>query len=112
MVPLMPNFPLAVTLLLVRYSISQMDVPTRQSYLMAVVSPEERAAASGVTAVARSLGAALAPWLATRFLSAENVLLAGMPFYLAGGIKVLYDLLLYREFVTMKPPEESSPRNL
>ena len=112
LVPLMPNFPLAVTLLLVRYSISQMDVPTRQSYVMAVVSPEERAAASGVTAVARSLGAALAPWLATRFLNADNVLLAGMPFYLAGGIKVLYDLLLYREFVTMKPPEESSPSNL
>ena len=106
LVPLMPNFPLALTLFLIRYSISQMDVPTRQSYVMAVVSPEERSAAAGVTAMARSLGAALSPWLATRFLGSDNVLLAGMPFYLAGGIKVLYDLLLYREFVSLKPPEE------
>lgn len=111
LVPLMPNFPLALTLLLIRYSISQMDVPTRQSYVMAVVSPEERSAAAGVTAMARSLGAALSPWLATRFLGSENVLLAGMPFYLAGGIKVLYDLLLYREFVSLKPPEESKPKS-
>ncbi len=112
LVPLMPNFPLALTLLLIRYSISQMDVPTRQSYVMAVVSPEERSAAAGVTAMARSLGAALSPWMATRFLGADSVLLAGMPFYLAGGIKVLYDLLLYREFVTLQPPEETalSPR--
>ena len=106
LVPLMPNFPLALTLLLIRYSISQMDVPTRQSYVMAVVSPEERSAAAGVTAMARSLGAALSPWMATRFLGADNVLLAGMPFYLAGGLKVVYDLLLYREFVALKPPEE------
>ena len=111
LVPLMPNFPLALTLLLIRYSISQMDVPTRQSYVMAVVAPEERSAAAGVTAMARSLGAALSPWMATRFLDSDNLLLAGMPFFLAGGIKVLYDLLLYREFVTLKTPEESARRN-
>ena len=110
LVPLMPNFPLALTLLLIRYSISQMDVPTRQSYVMAVVAPEERSAAAGVTAMARSLGAALSPWMATRFLDSDNLLLAGMPFFLAGGIKVLYDLLLYREFVTLKTPEESAHR--
>ncbi len=110
LVPLMPNFPLALTLLLIRYSISQMDVPTRQSYVMAVVLPEERSAAAGVTAMARSLGAALSPWLATRFLGASNVWLAGMPFFLAGVIKVLYDILLYRQFVALKPPDESSPR--
>ena len=107
LVPLMPNFPLALTLLLIRYSISQMDVPTRQSYVMAVVSPEERSAAAGVTAMARSLGAALSPWLATPLVGSANVLIAGMPFFLAGGIKVLYDLLLYREFVSLKPPEET-----
>jgi MFS family permease len=107
LVPLMPNFPLALTLLLIRYSISQMDVPTRQSYVMAVVDPEERSAAAGVTSMARSLGAALSPWMATRFLGSDNIWLAGMPFYLAGGIKVLYDLLLYREFVTLKTPEEA-----
>jgi len=110
LVPLMPNFPLALTLLLIRFSISQMDVPTRQSYVMAVVSADERSAAAGVTAMARSLGAALSPWLATRFLGSDNVWLAGMPFYLAGGIKVVYDLLLYREFVSLKPPEETKPQ--
>ena len=110
LVPLMPNFPLALTLLLIRYSISQMDVPTRQSYVMAVVSPEERSAAAGVTAMARSLGAALSPMLATPLVGSANVLIAGMPFFLAGGIKVLYDLLLYREFVSLKPPEESKPQ--
>ena len=61
LMPLMPNLPLAITLLLLRFSISQMDVPTRQSYTMAVVAPDERSAASGVTAIARSVGAALSP---------------------------------------------------
>src|SRR5207247_1305376 len=61
LVPLMPSLPLAILVLLARFSISQMDVPTRQSYLMAVVGPEERSAAGGVTGVARTIGAALAP---------------------------------------------------
>ena len=67
LVPLMPTFGWAVTLLLMRFAISQMDVPTRQAYLMSVVSPDERAAAAGVTSVARSIGAALSPSLATVF---------------------------------------------
>ena len=61
LVPLMPTLPLAVLVLLVRFSISQMDVPARQSYIMAVVTPEERSAAAGVTGVARTLGAAISP---------------------------------------------------
>src|SRR6202043_395767 len=65
LVPLMPNLKLAVLVLLIRFSISQMDVPTRQSYTMAVVRPEERSAAAGVTAVARSVGASMSPMLAT-----------------------------------------------
>src|SRR5439155_21499854 len=61
LVPLMPNVTLATLLLLLRFSISQMDVPTRQSYVMAVVSPEERSAAAGITGVARTIGAAISP---------------------------------------------------
>lgn len=64
LVPLMPNLPLAITVLMLRFSISRMDVPTRQSYTMAVASPEERSAASGVTGVARSIGASVSPMLA------------------------------------------------
>ncbi len=93
LVPLMPTLELAVAVLLVRFSISQMDVPTRQSYTMAVVPPEERSAASGVTGVARSLGAAVSPLLAAVLVG--HPLLRSVPFFLAGGIKIGYDLLLY-----------------
>lgn len=105
LVPLMPSLPLAIGVLLLRFSISQMDVPTRQSYTMAVVAPDERSAASGVTAIARSVGAAVSPSLTGIFLSVPALL--SMPFFLAGGLKIIYDLLLYRSFRMMKPPEES-----
>jgi MFS family permease len=98
LVPLMPSVWLAIVVLLLRFSISQMDVPTRQSYTMAVVSPDERSAAAGVSGVARSIGAALSPSLAALFL-ADSALLS-LPFFLAGGIKIAYDLLLYRAFAT------------
>ena len=104
LVPLMPTLPLAITVLLLRFSISQMDVPTRQSYTMAVVSPDERSAASGVTSIARSLGAAVSPSLTGIFFAVPALL--SVPFYLAGGLKIVYDLLLYRGFRTMRPPEE------
>jgi MFS family permease len=104
LVPLMPNLELAVLVLLLRFSISQMDVPTRQSYTVAVVDPDERSAAAGVTGVARSVGAAVAPTLAMLLLA--NPALLGMPFFLGGGIKILYDLLLYRSFAAVKPEEE------
>jgi MFS family permease len=107
LVPLMPNLGLAVTVLLLRFSISQMDVPTRQSYTVAVVHPDERSAASGVTAVARSIGSAVSPMLATSLIGIPS--LAGVPFFLAGGIKILYDLLLYQRFAAVRPPEESQP---
>jgi MFS family permease len=103
-VPLMPNLPLAIGVLLVRFSISQMDVPTRQSYTMAVVAPDERSAASGVTAIARSVGAAVSPMLTGFFFSVP--MLFSAPFFLTGGLKIVYDLLLYRSFQTVKPPEE------
>ncbi len=104
LVPLMPNLPLAITILWLRTSISQMDVPTRQSYTMAVVSPDERSAAAGVTAIARSIGASVTPSLAGVLLS--NAMLLSMPFFLAGGLKIVYDLALYRSFRALKPPEE------
>jgi MFS family permease len=104
LVPLMPTSSLAVLVLLVRFSISQMDVPTRQSYLMAVVSPEERSAAAGITGVARTIGAAISPLL-VGFMFARPTLI-NLPFFIAGTLKITYDLLLYRAFVAVQPPEE------
>lgn len=104
LMPLMPNLPIAIALLLMRFSISQMDVPTRQSYTMAVVSPDERSAASGVTSIARSVGAALSPSLAGIFISSSALI--NVPFFLCGGLKIIYDLALWREFSAVKPPEE------
>ena len=108
LVPLMPNLPLAVLVLLVRFSISQMDVPTRQSYIMAVVSKEERSAAAGITGVARTTGAAIGP-LFVGFMFARPSWV-NAPFFIAGTLKILYDVLLYREFVGVQPPEEEDSR--
>ena len=94
LVPLMPNFWLAITVLLLRSSISQMDVPARQSYTMAVVAPDERSAASGLTTVARSVGAAVSPLLAGLLMA--NPLLFSLPFFVAGGLKIAYDVTLYK----------------
>ncbi len=94
LVPLMPNFTLAISMLLLRFSISQMDVPTRQAYTMAVVDPDERSAAAGITGIARSVGASLSPVAAGALLS---VFLGG-PFIIAGCLKIVYDLILYRSF--------------
>jgi MFS family permease len=107
LVPLMPSLPLAIAVLLARFSISQMDVPTRQSYTMAVVAPDERSAASGVTSIARSVGAALSPSLSGLLLSIPGLL--SLPFFLCGGLKITYDLILYRNFKALKPPEEKVP---
>jgi MFS family permease len=107
LVPLMPNLPLAIAMLLLRFSISQMDVPTRQSYTMAVVSPDERSAAAGITGIARTTGASLAPVFTGPLLA--HAALLSVPFFLSGGLKIVYDLLLYRSFRTIKPPEEKEP---
>jgi MFS family permease len=106
LVPLMPNLPLAMAVLLLRFSISQMDVPTRQSYTTAVVRPDERSAAAGVTGVARSIGAAPSQYIAAALLGIPALM--SVPFFLAGGIKILYDLLLYRGFSRLTPPEEKN----
>jgi MFS family permease len=104
LVPLMPNLPLAIAVLLLRFSISQMDVPTRQSYTMAVVAPDERSAAAGITGLARTTGASLSPVFTGPLLA--NAALMNVPFFLSGGLKIIYDLLLYRSFKAIKPPEE------
>ena len=97
LVPFMPSLQLAVAVLFARFSISQMDVPTRQSYLMAVVSPEERSAAGGITGVARTIGAGLAPMFAGLLFAQPGLINA--PFFIAGALKIVYDLALYRSFV-------------
>lgn len=105
LVPLMPNLPLAVVMLLVRNSLSQLDVPTRQSYTMAVVDPDERAASAGILSVARNAGAALAPLFTGPILAVPSL---GLPFLLAGGLKIIYDLWIFAVFRKVKPPEEKS----
>jgi len=104
LVPFMPSLGLAIALLLVRFSISQMDVPTRQSYTMAVVSPDERSAAAGITGVARTIGASLSPVFTGIFMS--NPALLGLPFIFSGGLKIIYDLALFSNFRAVRPPEE------
>lgn len=102
--PLMPNLPLAITLLLLRSLLSQMDVPTRNSYVMAVVTPAERPAAASVTAVPRSLATATSPLISGWLLGLTTF---GWPLIIGGGLKIVYDLLLLRMFRTVRPPEEA-----
>jgi hypothetical protein len=104
LVPLMPSLSSAVAVLLARFAISQMDVPARQSYTAAVVDADERSAAAGVTGVARTAGASLAPVIAGLLLGRPG--LSGIPFVIAGGLKLIYDAALYRLFRHLKPPEE------
>jgi MFS family permease len=104
LVPLMPNLRLAILVLLLRFSISQMDVPTRQSYIMAVVPPDERSAAAGITGVARTIGAAISPLFVGMMFARPSWI--NVPFFIAGTLKIIYDLLLYKQFIAVQPPEE------
>ncbi|MFO1304650.1 MAG: MFS transporter [Burkholderiales bacterium] len=103
-VPFAGSLPVAVALLCVRSLLSQMDVPTRNSYVMAIVTPEERPAAAGVTAVPRSLASAASPLLAGYLLSLSPF---GWPLVAAGGFKIVYDLLLLAMFRRVRPREEA-----
>ncbi|MDB5074526.1 MAG: hypothetical protein JWO42_705 [Chloroflexi bacterium] len=96
-VPLMPSFPLAAAVLLVRQLLSQMDVPTRQAYTMAMVAPEERTAAASVTSLARSAGSATSPIISGALLQG-SLLTLGLPFLISGAVKVVYDLALWQTF--------------
>jgi hypothetical protein len=102
--PLMPNLELSVLVLLVRHLLSQLDVPTRQFYAMAVVDPDERAASAGIMSVARNTGAAIAPLFTGAVLAVPSV---GLPFLLAGGLKIVYDLSIFILFRHVRPPEET-----
>jgi MFS family permease len=107
LVPFMPSLGPAIVLLLVRSALSQMDVPTRTSYVMAVVTPAERTAAASVTAVPRSLAAAVSPMLAGSLLAVSGF---GWPLVIGGGLKIVYDLTLLAMFRKVRPPEESADR--
>jgi MFS family permease len=100
---LAPTLPIALVLLLIRAALSQMDVPTRSSYVMAVVTPSERAAAASFTSVPRSLAAAASPALAGALFAAS---FRAWPLVICGGLKILYDVLLLVQFRHRKPPEE------
>jgi len=106
LVPLMPTPALAVALLLARSALSQMDVPTRNSYVMAVVTPPERAAAASITSVSRSLASSASPLLAGWLLGFSAF---GWPLIVAGALKIVYDFALLATFRKLRPPEESAP---
>lgn len=106
LVPFMPTFGLAVAVLLARHLISQMDVPTRQSYVNAIVPAAERSAANGLTTTVRQFGTALGPLVAGPLMAVPA--LAGWCFVVGGGLKAIYDLILWRTFAAIKPPEEKN----
>jgi MFS family permease len=108
LLPLMPNFVLAATILLVRQLLSQMDIPTRQAYTMALVAPDERTAAAAVTSLARSAGSASSPVFAGLMLQG-SLLTLGIPFLLAGTLKVGYDLMLWAVFRRVDIEERALP---
>ena len=103
LIPFMPDLGWAIALLFLRAALSQMDVPTRSSYVMAIVPPAERPAAASITSVPRSLASAASPFLAGWLLTLSSF---GWPLLAAGGIKIVYDVLLYALFHNVKPPEE------
>ena len=107
LVPLAPTAWLAIALFLMRMSISQMDVPTRQSYTMAVVDADERTATAGITNVARTTASAISPAIAGIAFSAAAL---GAPFLAAGALKIVYDGLIWRTFRNVRPPEEAARR--
>jgi len=105
LVPFAPNLPVAIALLVARSALSEMDVPTRTSYVMAVVRPEERPATASITAVPRSLASSLSPLLAGYLL---NVSTFGWPLIFGGSLKAAYDILLFLRFRRVAPPEEGA----
>jgi MFS family permease len=104
LVPFMPSFTSAAVVLLLRHLLSQMDVPTRQAYTMALVAPEERPAAAGLTGSARALAQACAPFIAGVSMA---VTATGLPFFLCGGLKIVYDLALFLRFRGVRLEEEN-----
>ncbi|MEP7063341.1 MAG: MFS transporter [Betaproteobacteria bacterium] len=104
-IPFMPSLSYVIALLFIRSALSQMDVPTRSSYVMAIVPPPERPAAASVTAVPRSLASAISPFLSGYLLGGSSF---GWPFLIAGALKIVYDVLLFAMFRKVRPPEEDT----
>jgi predicted MFS family arabinose efflux permease len=102
-VPIAPSFGVAAVLFLLREGLVEMDVPTRQSYVMAVVEPDQRTFASGITHLVRLGGWALGPMLAGPLMAMMSI---GAPLIVGAGMKIGYDLLLYTGFRKLRPPEE------
>ena len=102
-IPLMPDVSYAIALLFVRSALSQMDVPTRSSYVMAIVPPAERPAAASITSVPRSMASAASPFVSGYMLGLSSF---GWPLVAAGVVKIVYDLLLLTMFRKVRPPEE------
>jgi MFS family permease len=105
-VPFVDSLPVVLALLFVRAALSQMDVPTRSSYVMAIVLPEERPAAASITAVPRSLASAASPLITGYMLGLSTF---GWPLVAAGVLKIAYDLMLLAMFGKIRPPEETKP---
>ena len=105
LVPFAPSLGHAIVLLFLRSALSQMDVPTRTSYVMAIVSPEERPAAASITSVPRSLAAAVSPFVSGYMLGVSPF---GWPLVVGGGVKIVYDMLLLAKFRKIRPPEETN----
>jgi predicted MFS family arabinose efflux permease len=103
LIPVMPTLPLAILVLLLRHALAQMDVPARGSYVVAVVHPDERTAATGVTTLARTAAQAVSPAIAGVALQLASL---GAPFFIAGALKIVYDLGLYMSFRRLKPADE------
>ena len=102
-VPFAPSFPIAAILFLIREGLVEMDVPTRQSYAMAVVDPDERTATAGITNVARTAATAVSPTFVGMAFSAAAL---GLPFFISGTLKIAYDLAIWFSFRDVRPPEE------
>jgi MFS family permease len=105
--PLAPSAPGAAALFLAREALVEMDVPTRQSYMMAIVPPEQRTFISGVTNVTRLVGWAVGPMIAGVVMQGVG---SATPLFIGGGLKICYDVLLYRQFHRLRAPEESVTR--
>ena len=99
-----PTFPIAIGIYLARMSLSQMDVPTRQSYIVAVVKEDERIAAASITNTSRNIAQAVSPSLAGAIIQSLSL---SAPFVVGGMLKIVYDIGVYVNFRKIKPPEES-----
>ena len=104
-IPFMPELSYVIVLLIIRSALSQMDVPTRSSYVMAIVPAAERPAAASITSVPRSLASAVSPFLTGYLLGVSSF---GWPLLIAGAVKIVYDVLLLAMFRKVRPPEEAS----